>query len=71
MKKSGNKLVFLNSPKVQFVPGSPPIPVLTCSGTPALELPSTHSYGYGSQSSPASRRTCPASVFEILVQYAG
>ena len=54
-------------------------------GSLRLELPSTHSYGYGSQSSPTSSgpgqlldqflvspsRTCPAPTFVTLVQYAG
>ncbi len=33
--------------EVQFVPGPNPIPALACPGTPGLEFPSTHSYGYG------------------------
>ena len=36
-----------------------------------LELPSTNSYGYWFQSSPAPSRTCPAPASAILVQYAG
>jgi len=45
--------------------------MLTCPDTPELGLPSTHSYGYGSQSSPAFSRIWPASSLGILVQYAG
>jgi len=62
---------LFTNPKVQFVTGPRPIPTLACPCTTGLELPSTHSYGYGSQSSPAPSRTCPAPVFAILVQYAG
>jgi len=57
--------------KGQFVTGSSPIPALTCPDAPELGLPSSRSYSYGSQSSPASRRICPASSLGILVQYAG
>ena len=52
----------------QFING--PIPELTCTETPELGLPSIHSYGYEFQSSPASRRICPASASGILVKYA-
>ena len=40
-------------------------------GSLRLELPSTNSYGYWFQSSPAPSRTCPAPASAILVQYAG
>jgi len=56
---------------VRFVTGPSPIAALTCPDTPELGLPSTHSLGYGSQSSPAFSRICPASSLAILVQYAG
>ena len=54
----------------QFINGPSPIPELTCPDTPELGLPSIHSYGYEFQSSPASRRICPASASGILVKYA-
>jgi len=41
------------------------------SNTSGLVLPSSHSYGYGSQSSPASRRICPAPSLGIPVKYPG
>jgi len=44
-----------------------PIPALTCPDTPELELPSSHSSGYGSQSSHATSRTWPSSTSWILV----
>ena len=47
------------------------IPVLACSATPGLELPSAYSYGYRPQSSPASSRACPAPSSGRLVQFAG
>ncbi len=56
---------------VQFVTGLSPIPALTCPATPELGLPSSHSYGYDSQSSPAFRRSCPAPSHGILVKYPG
>jgi len=65
-------MVFLSAnSKVWFVIGPIPIPALACPDTPGLELPSNHSYGYGSQSSPVSSRICPAPESEILVKYAG
>jgi len=51
--------------------GPLPILALACSATPDLELPSTHSGGYGSRSSPAFRRSCPAPTSRIPVQFAG
>ena len=48
-----------------------PLMGTTCPCTTGLELPSTHSYGYESQSSPTPSRTCPAPASVILVQYAG
>jgi hypothetical protein len=57
--------------KTQFVTGLSPILALTCPDTSELGLPSIHSLGYGFQSSPAFSHICPASVSEILVQYAG
>jgi hypothetical protein len=47
------------------------IPALACPTTLGLELPSTNSYGYWFQSSPAPKRTCPAPPSGRLVQYAG
>jgi len=52
--------------KGYFVPSPIPIPVLTCPCPPELELPSTNSYGYWSQSSPALNRTCSAPSSRIL-----
>jgi len=77
--------IFVQRLKSQFVAGPRPIPTLACPCTTGFELPSTHSYGYGSQSSSAPSgpgqlldqflvspsRTCPAPEFAILVQYAG
>ena len=40
-----------------------------CPATSGLELPSIHSYGYGYQSSSASRRSCSAPLSGILKQY--
>ncbi len=57
--------------EVQFVTGPSPIPALACSDAPELGLPSSHSYGYDSQSSPAFRRICPASSLGMLVKYSG
>ena len=67
----GNIVFSTNIAMLLFVIGSNPIPALTCSDTPELGLPSTHSYGYGSQSSPALSHIWPASSLAILVQYAG
>jgi len=48
-----------------------PIPILTGPCTTELGLPSIHSYGYESQSSPAFIGACPASSLGILVRNAG
>jgi len=56
---------------VQFVPGSFPILVLAGSDGIELGLPSTHSYGYGSQSRPAFNAACPAPSSRILLKHAG
>ena len=70
--KDINKWMFYwSDSKAQFVFGPKPIPVLAGPGTPELELPSIHSYGYGSRSSPALSRPCPSPAPGILVQYAG
>jgi len=57
--------------KAQILTSPVPIPALTCSDTAGLVLPSTHSYGYDFQSSPASSRICPASASGMLAQYSG
>jgi len=56
---------------VQFVPGTFPILVLAGSDETELDLPSTHSYGYGSGSRPAFSSACPAPSSRILVKYVG
>ena len=63
-------------PKAQFVTGPSPIPALTWPDTPELGLLRSRpaqsiSLGYGSSSSPAFSRICPAPASGILVQYAG
>jgi hypothetical protein len=65
------RMVFFLNLKMHFVPGPKPIPALSGSAAPGLGLPSTRSYDYGSQSSPASSRCCPAPSSGKLVQYAG
>ncbi len=62
--------LFYPALQVPIVTDPIPIPALNCPCTPELGLPSTHSYGYGSQSSPAPRRTCPAPTSGMLMQYA-
>jgi hypothetical protein len=65
-------MMFLRKkPKAQFVIGPSPIQALACSDTSALGLPSTHSCGYGFQSSPAFTRICPAPEAGMLVQFSG
>ena len=67
-----NKMANLPiNPVVHFVPGPMPIPALASPYTTGLGLPSTNSYGYWFQSSPAPSRTCPAPASVILVQYWG
>ena len=54
-------MVSQKSLKIQFLTGPSPIPALTCPDTPELGLPSIHSYGYESQSSPVFSSICPTS----------
>jgi hypothetical protein len=70
LKYKSNMILLSTNSNGQFVTGPVPIPALTCSDTNGLELPSNHSYGYGSQSSPAPSRICPAPFSGILVNYA-
>lgn len=57
--------------KVQFVPGTHPIPALACPVAAELGFPSSRSYGYVSQSNPALNDNCPALSLGMLMQYAG
>jgi hypothetical protein len=68
--------ISITGSRLQFLIGASPIPALTCPDTLELGLPSTHSYSYGPQSSPAFNRIWPASECRItslgiLAQYAG
>ncbi|KXJ40518.1 MAG: hypothetical protein AXA67_09430 [Methylothermaceae bacteria B42] len=75
---SCNQLIFIykmlkfhDFQEIQLGFSPNPIPALACPGTPGLGLPSSHSYGYAFQSSPAPRRTCPAPSSGMLVKYPG
>ncbi|MGB5564475.1 MAG: hypothetical protein WBN02_19395 [Sedimenticolaceae bacterium] len=62
---------YRRTPKIQCVFGPGAIPALAGPRAPVLARPSTHSYGYGFQSSAAPSHTCPQPASGMLVTDAG